>query len=205
PSQSATDAPTAKKVPAPQATKRPTPPSYPSFQPIKKSPPRKPLVADSTPTTRPSARAALPFSVKAVPKSTGRVQQPHSDPAPEISENKTRAAIPLKQITTSPLPTIPVQVANTIYFATRDGDFYALDATSTDLLEQRKLDSSVKRLVVDGSKLNALGINKPPLTLREFDQAIDALDPEDVEANGKPLTLGDKPLPPAWTEREPHF
>src|SRR5439155_25145807 len=82
------------------------------------------------------------------PRPSVRVRQ-DNEPPTEIRQSGFRRAIPSKQIPTAPLLTAPVQVDNTIYFASRDGDLYALDAISLELTDQKKLGKTIQRLLLD--------------------------------------------------------
>jgi len=174
------------QVPAPQ--RKPTGQPRQSIRPSP-TPKPGPRALNSTPTVRPQPP---------------RVRQIGNEPAAEIRLSPARRTFPLKQIPTAPLLTPPAQVDNTIYFASRDGDLYSVDATSLELIDQHRVGRDVNRLLLDGSQLKAEPIRGPALTALEFDKPVQMMDPEDVEANGKPTMLGDRPAPPSWFDRQ-HF
>jgi hypothetical protein len=191
------------ELPVPQASPNPAPPDpLPRYDPTR--PPNR---------SQPQQRSSFPpgnnapgFNPNPAPRSSVRTIQPNAnDLRPEINLSFPRRMVPVKQFPTSSLLTPPVQVDNTIYFAARDGTLYAIDATSLEMIEQRKLEKQIKRLFLEGSQLKAELVRGPPLSVMDFNKPVAVEDPEDVEANGRPTMLGDKPVPPAWNQRSNYY
>jgi len=184
--------------PAPQASSNS--PNFSSNRPQPQNP-----GAGNPKTSSPPRTQTPSFTPTPAPRPSVPIRVPDREPTAEIRLTASRRSFPTKEIPTAPLLTPPVQVDNTIYFASRDGDLYAIDTPSMELTSQKKLGKSAKRLLLDGNLLKAEPIRGPAFTVLEFDRKVQTQDPEDVEANGKPTMIADQPAPPAWYEREHYF
>jgi outer membrane protein assembly factor BamB len=133
-----------------------------------------------------------------IPKTTG-AQQAVFDPAPQIKGSTTRPVDAVVQIKTPAGLLTPVKVDDTVYFAAKDGTFFGIKGDSLELVEKKKLGQTVARLTREGKQLKA-DVQPNPMTVLEFPDPIDAIDPEDVEQSVEMSSVDGKPVPFAWTQ-----